>query len=139
MTRDLRFRAVLAGWLLLVVGATTASSQRIVNIFDALLGETGELTAEVSTQELRRILAEKSAVVFDVRPFREFAVSHIPGAVNVSARPDVPMSMYVSDVAEVGRALDAAMSSRVPVATPSQCRMHSQISHGCMKPSRTKI
>ena len=106
MTRDLRFGAVLAAGLLLVGGATTVSSQRIVNIFDAVLGETGEPTAEVSTQELRRILADKSAVVFDVRPFREFAVSHIPGAVNVSARPDVPMSMYVSDVAAVGRVVD---------------------------------
>ncbi len=106
MTRNLRCWAVLAAWLLLAAGATTASSQQTVNIFDALLGETGEPTAEVSTQELRRILAEKNAVVFDVRPFREFAVSHIPGAVNVSARPDVPMSMYVSDVAEIGRALD---------------------------------
>jgi len=106
MTRNLRCWAVLAAWLLLAAGATTASSQQTVNIFDALLGETGEPTAEVSTQELRRILAEKNAVVFDVRPFREFAVSHIPGAMNVSARPDVPMSMYVSDVAEIGRALD---------------------------------
>ena len=106
MTGNLRFWAVLAAWLLPAAGATTASSQQTVNIFDALLGETGEPTAEVSTQELRRILAEKNAVVFDVRPFREFAVSHIPGAVNVSARPDVPMSMYVSDVAEIGRALD---------------------------------
>ncbi len=77
MTRDLRFRAVLAAWLLLVGGATTASSQRTVNIFDVLLGEAGQHTAEVSTQELRRILVEKTAVVFDVRPFREFAVSHI--------------------------------------------------------------
>ncbi|MCH7683084.1 MAG: hypothetical protein IIB35_05095 [Gemmatimonadetes bacterium] len=37
MTRDFRFRAVLAACLLLVGGATTASSQRIVNIFDAVL------------------------------------------------------------------------------------------------------
>ncbi|MFQ5798660.1 MAG: rhodanese-like domain-containing protein [Candidatus Binatia bacterium] len=105
MTRHLRFRVVLAAWLLLVGAAATASSQKVVNMFEAVLGETGQRTPEVSTEELRRILVEKSAVVFDARPFREFAVSHIPGAMNVSAKPGVPMSMYVSDVTEVGRAL----------------------------------
>jgi rhodanese-related sulfurtransferase len=30
-------------------------------------------------------------------------VSHIPGARNVSAKPGIPMSEYVSDVAEIGR------------------------------------
>jgi rhodanese-related sulfurtransferase len=58
----------------------------------------------VSTEEMRRILAE-GATVFDARPFPEYAVSHIPGARNVAARPGVPMSMYVSDVAEIGRLL----------------------------------
>jgi rhodanese-related sulfurtransferase len=48
-------------------------------------------------------LAEKSATVFDARPFSEYAVSHIPSAVNVSAKPGVPISLYVSDVAEIGR------------------------------------
>jgi rhodanese-related sulfurtransferase len=65
--------------------------------------ESGQKTPEVSTSELRKILGEKSATVFDARPFMEYAVSHIPGAVNVSAKPGVPISMYVSDVAEVGR------------------------------------
>jgi rhodanese-related sulfurtransferase len=35
----------------------------------------------------------------------EFAVGHIPGALNVSAKPGVPMSQYVSDVAEIERLL----------------------------------
>jgi len=63
-------------------------------------------TPEVSTEELRRILAEGTATVLDTRPFLEYAVSHIPGARNVAAKPGVPMSMYVSDVAEIGRILN---------------------------------
>jgi rhodanese-related sulfurtransferase len=59
----------------------------------------------VSTEELRRILDERSATVLDTRPFLEYAVSHIPGARNVAAKAGVPMSMYVSDVAEIGRVL----------------------------------
>ena len=39
----------------------------------------------------------------DARPAAEFAISHIPGAVNVAPKPGVLMSMYVSDVAEIGR------------------------------------
>jgi rhodanese-related sulfurtransferase len=35
----------------------------------------------------------------------EYATSHIPGALNVAPKPGVPMSVYVSDTAEVGRAV----------------------------------
>jgi rhodanese-related sulfurtransferase len=65
--------------------------------------ESGQKTLEISTNELRKILAEKSATVFDGRPAMEYSMSHIPGAVNVSEKPGVPISQYVSDVAEVGR------------------------------------
>jgi rhodanese-related sulfurtransferase len=59
----------------------------------------------VSTQELREILANRSATVLDSRPRAEYAVSHIPGALNVAAKPGLAASAYVSDVAEVGRLL----------------------------------
>jgi rhodanese-related sulfurtransferase len=72
-------------------------------IYEVTLVESGQKTPEISTNELRKILAEKSATVFDARPFMEYAMSHIPGAVNVSAKLGVPISQYVSDVAEVGR------------------------------------
>jgi rhodanese-related sulfurtransferase len=86
--------------------AATAHGQTPGNIFQATLGESGQRAVEVSTEELRGILADKNAVVLDARPFREFAISHIPGAVNVAAKPGVPMSSYVSDVAEIGRMLE---------------------------------
>jgi rhodanese-related sulfurtransferase len=41
--------------------------------------------------------------VFDARPHLEFSISHIPRALNVAAKPGVPASLYVSDVAEIGR------------------------------------
>jgi len=75
--------------------------QRISSYADGVRSEN----KETSTVELRKILAEKSAVVFDARPFKEYAISHIPGAVNVSAKPSVPMSFYVSDTTEIGRVL----------------------------------
>ena len=73
------------------------------DISTATLAEPGVKTPEVSTQELREILANRSATVLDSRPRAEYAVSHIPGALNVSAKPGVPISSYVSDLAEIGR------------------------------------
>lgn len=94
-------------WALVLSGfVAAADGQTPGSIFQATLGESGQSTAEVSTEQLKGILADKSAVVLDTRPFREFAISHIPGAMNVAAKPGVPMSAYVSDVAEVGRLLE---------------------------------
>jgi rhodanese-related sulfurtransferase len=101
----MNYRTIL--WALVLFGSVAAAhGQTPGSIFQATLGESGQRTAEVSTEQLRGILADKSAVVLDTRPFREFAISHIPRAVNVAAKPGVPISVYVSDVAEIGRLLE---------------------------------
>ena len=100
--------ALLTGSLALLAAALptgSVHSQDASNIMRATLVQPNEKTAEVSTEELRRILAEGSATVFDARPHLEFAVSHIPGARNVAPKAGVPMSLYVSDIAEIGRVL----------------------------------
>jgi rhodanese-related sulfurtransferase len=73
------------------------------NIFRAALGEKGAKTPEISTEELKSLLASGSAVLLDTRPHLEWAISHIPGAHNVAPKPGMPMSQYTSDVTEVGR------------------------------------
>lgn len=95
--------------VVLVVGLITsgtlhAQGSSAPDIMKATLAQT-EKTAEVSTDELRRILVDKSATVFDARPHMEYATSHIPGALNVAPKAGVPMSLYVSDVNEIGRIL----------------------------------
>lgn len=80
-----------------------AGAQTVLSVLQATLMEPNQKTPEVTTEELRRILAEGSAYVFDARPHKEYAVSHIPGALNVAAKPGVPISVYVSDVREVER------------------------------------
>ena len=92
-------------FLLLAICPLLVQAQPSANIHDAKLLESDQKTQEISTEELRSILAEGSATVFDARPFKEYAISHIPGAVNVSAKAGIPMSLYVSDVAEIGRVL----------------------------------
>ncbi|MCA1662515.1 MAG: hypothetical protein LC648_10370 [Novosphingobium sp.] len=60
----------------------------------------------LSTTELKQVIAANSATLLDARPPMEFAVSHIPGALNVAPQPNRPAHLYISDVAEVGRLLD---------------------------------
>jgi rhodanese-related sulfurtransferase len=97
------WRVIPILWLVLAVCAPYARGQAVLNTQQATLMEPDQKTPEISTEELRKILAEKSATVFDARPFNEYAVSHIPGAANVAAKPGVPISLYISDVAEIGR------------------------------------
>lgn len=58
---------------------------------------------DISVAQMRDILATGSALILDTRPRMEWAISHIPGARNVAPKAGVPMSEYVSDVAEVER------------------------------------
>lgn len=58
---------------------------------------------EVSTSELRTILRDHSAVVLDVRPFKEYAMGHIPGALNLAPPPGESHALYISDVDQIGR------------------------------------
>ena len=95
------FRVVF--FLALGVLVTRANADSPATIYETTLMESGQKTLEISTSQLRKILAEKSATVFDARPAMEYSMSHIPGAVNVSEKPGVPISEYVSDVAEIGR------------------------------------
>ena len=83
--------------------AQEQGAAQAVNIFRATLDEKNPRTPEVSTDELKSILAAGEAVLLDTRPHLEWAISHIPGARNVAPKPGVPMSQYTSDVTEVGR------------------------------------
>jgi rhodanese-related sulfurtransferase len=87
--------------LLFLACVNHASAQGQID--DATLMEAGQKTPEISTTELRRILYEHSATVLDARPFMEYALGHIPGALNAARQPGVPMSLYISDVDDVGR------------------------------------
>src|SRR6185436_20024402 len=113
MCRSTWSRTVVLAVLVTCSGARAVMGQVPTSVHRAVLGEPNQPTAEVSTDELRRILTERTAFVFDARPHREFAISHIPGALNVAARPGVPMSAYVSDVAEIGRLVRDDRTTRI--------------------------
>ena len=58
------------------------------NIYEATLTEANQKTPEISTQALRRILADRGAVVLDARKRSEYVAGHIPGAHALDAPPD---------------------------------------------------
>ena len=99
-------RSRCLAFLMLAACPLLVDAQPAGSIHQATLQESDQKTKEISTEELRSVLADNSATVFDARPFKEYAISHIPGAINVSAKPGVEISLYVSDVAEIGRVLN---------------------------------
>ena len=95
--------AVAVAMWLTPAAPVAAETPKTIN--QATLEEPNQKTPEVSTEELRRILDDGSAAVFDARPPKEYAISHIPGALNVSGKPGLPMSQYVPDAGEIERAV----------------------------------
>jgi rhodanese-related sulfurtransferase len=68
-------------------------------VVDGVVG--GGISPELSTAQLRRVLAEGSAIALDARPYEEYAVSHIPGARSVRGKPGTTPALYVADVNEI--------------------------------------
>jgi len=95
------------------LGSSSGGAEGVQSIFGATLAEPNQKTIEVSTEELRRILVDGATTVFDARPPKEYALSHIPGALNVAGKPGVPMSQYVPDAGEIARALGGQQSAPI--------------------------
>src|SRR5215813_6008954 len=106
----LGFAIVIGSWF---VPEDPVGAQTMKTIMHATLEEANQKTSEISTDDLRGILATGSAVVFDARPPREYAMSHIPGAINVRGKPGLSMSQYVPDAGEIVRALDGNKASPI--------------------------
>lgn len=72
-----------------VAGGALAQS---AGIYQATLAEPDAKTAEVSTEQMRRIMVDGSAIILDTRTRAEFVAGHIPGARNF----DAPSSSHVT-------------------------------------------
>ena len=68
--------------------ATDSAIAQTNGILQATLAEANQKTPEVSTEQLRRILADGSAIVLDTRTRLEFEAGHIPGARALGVPPD---------------------------------------------------
>ena len=84
------------------------------DITDATLTEQGATTRNISTGELRKVLAAGEGILLlDTRPHLEWSLSHIPGALNVDPKPGLTNAMYTADVAAVERLTGGDKSRRL--------------------------
>jgi rhodanese-related sulfurtransferase len=75
------FGPIVAITILLIAASPGAWPQSTV--YNTTLGESNPVTPEISTEQLKKILADHSAPVLDVRFAQEFAIAHIPGSINI--------------------------------------------------------
>jgi len=68
------------------------------NIFQTSLLEPPQPGKELSTEQLQQILASGSMPVFDVRFELEYAISHIPGAINIPPLNNTSAEREVSQI-----------------------------------------
>ena len=52
-------------------------------VYNTTLGETNPVTPEIDTEQLKKILADRSGPVLDVRFAQEYAIAHIPESINI--------------------------------------------------------
>jgi rhodanese-related sulfurtransferase len=130
--------AVLA-FVVLSNGAIANAQSAVATIFGATLAEPNQKTPEISTQELQQILSDRSALVFDARPPMEFATSHVPGAMNVGQKPGTPISMYISDVAEIERQVPDKTTPLVLYCNGPYCGKSKRLSEDLLAAGYTKL
>ena len=89
---------LLVGLLVIVSTVPLAQAADLLN--DATVAGDND---EVTTNYLKGVLDDQNVWVFDARPTDEYAMSHIPGALNVAQKPGTPTSEYISDACEIER------------------------------------
>jgi rhodanese-related sulfurtransferase len=87
------FFLYVIGALALAAFAPDAIAQT-ASVYQATLAETNQKTQEVSTEQVRSISADGSAIIVDTRARPEYVAGHIPGARLL----DGPPSAYVASV-----------------------------------------
>ena len=91
MTQMLARRLVRAGAAGLATAIIMAAAVDVAtaqsSVYQATLAEPNQKTPEVSTEEVRRILADGSAILVDSRKRSEYVAGHIAGAKNAAPEP----------------------------------------------------
>ena len=85
------YTALLLG---LIFFANNAKAESGLSIYQATLMESNQKAPEISTEEMRKIVEETSATVFDPRSFKEYAIDHIPGAINIPWKSSADLESF---------------------------------------------
>ena len=103
-------------------------------VFEATLGEQGQKTPELSTDEFKAFLARRKGVVFDARPNREFAIAHIPGSLNIDETGFMRLVQAYPD-----RTADIVIYAGGPFSDQARHRAEELMNLGYSKVSRYQL
>jgi rhodanese-related sulfurtransferase len=78
-----RFNAAVAFALSLPLFTPGVAFAQAPSIYQSTLAEPNQKTEEVSTEQVRAIMADGSAILLDARPRQEFVNGHLPEAKNL--------------------------------------------------------
>lgn len=72
-----------------IASSTIASKAhaQAANVLQATFAEQNSKTQQISTEQVRRILTDGSAIIIDTRPRVQFEAGHIPGAHHLDGSP----------------------------------------------------
>lgn len=84
---------------------------------------------EISTEELKQILVEGKIPVIDVRPEKEYAISHIPGSINV----------FETDIEQMMKVTPDKSSGPVLYCNGPHCHKTSRVAEKLSKQGYTKV
>lgn len=93
--------AVLAGISFSILIPIQAQCPATPTIFQTSLLEKNQPGTEITTEQLQQILASGSMPVLDVRFAHEYAVSHIPGAINIPPDSAADPTNVTQEVGEI--------------------------------------
>jgi rhodanese-related sulfurtransferase len=109
---------------------TNTPASAYPDVFESALVEPAPRTPQVSTEDVRRILNDGSAILLDSRKRAEFEAGHIAGANNVAPAPGAPPEEYLAGyLAAVERLLRGDKSAPLVVYCNGQhCRQGRRLS-----------
>ena len=97
--------AILLSFVLTVAyamgAAQFATAQPRLTIHQATLEEPNQMTPEISTEELKKLLTPGAnpVAMIDVRPAMQYALAHIPGAINFEGNEEEHITKAYPDKA----------------------------------------
>ena len=112
----------------------TRATKAKPTVFEATLGEQGQKTPELSTDELKAFLARKNGVVFDARPNREFALAHVPGSLNIDETGFIRLVQAYPD-----RTTDIVVYASGPFSDQARRRAEELVNLGYSKVTRYQL
>lgn len=116
--------AILLLWLVPIPGSGQSSPGNA-----AELKEPKGISAEISTEELKQILANKTEPVVDVRTPQEYAIAHIPGSIHI----------YEKDIEKMVKLLPDKQAGMVTYCNGPYCHKSKRVAEQLLKKGYTSI